>query len=176
MGLVLLRLAQTAAYIFSEAIQFDCLIRGGITIGPLYHSEGVVFGRGLVDAHQIESKLALYPRVVVAQKVISWLGGDPATMPDLIKRHDDGFFSLNYLRQTFDEISRGKSGENEPMESRQRWVAEMRDTCRREIIHLAQANNGRGHQNWSWFLSQFESFVSREDISRGIWGPVGLTC
>ena len=42
------------------------LIRGGITIGKLYHNatQGVVFGEALVEAYNLESKDAIYPRVI----------------------------------------------------------------------------------------------------------------
>ncbi len=41
-------------------------IRGGITAGQVYMDEDMVFGKGLLDAYETESKLALDPRVVLA--------------------------------------------------------------------------------------------------------------
>jgi len=51
-------------------------IRGGITAGQLYMDEDMVFGKGLLDAYEAESKLARDPRVVLA----------PAAM-DLVHHH-----------------------------------------------------------------------------------------
>src|SRR5215469_10801131 len=44
LGLPFLMFAQQIAGIFYRAIQFGCLIRGGIAKGAFYHSEGVVVG------------------------------------------------------------------------------------------------------------------------------------
>jgi hypothetical protein len=41
-------------------------IRGGITAGRLYMDEDMVFGKGLLDAYEAESKLARDPRIVLA--------------------------------------------------------------------------------------------------------------
>jgi hypothetical protein len=35
-----------------DALQMGCLLRGGVTIGPLFHENGVVFGSGLVRAYR----------------------------------------------------------------------------------------------------------------------------
>jgi hypothetical protein len=41
-------------------------VRGGITVGPLYMDEDMVYGKGLLDAYDAECKLARDPRVVLA--------------------------------------------------------------------------------------------------------------
>ena len=53
-----------------EAMSFECLrfgyfIRGGISKGPLYHDDQIVFGDALVQAHYLESQIARYPRVII---------------------------------------------------------------------------------------------------------------
>ena len=53
-----------------EALGVGCLLRGGVTIGPLFHENGVVFGGGLVQAYRMESDGARYPRIIVSQSVI----------------------------------------------------------------------------------------------------------
>ena len=45
------------------------LIRGGVTIGQISHSENTCFGPALVRAYQLESQFAFYPRVVLDPKV-----------------------------------------------------------------------------------------------------------
>lgn len=55
--------------IANKAIPEGFLLRGGITIGNLYHNQGVVFGEGLIDAYNLESKIAFYPRIIIAEKL-----------------------------------------------------------------------------------------------------------
>jgi hypothetical protein len=65
-GPIVIRLAEDVAWIFSRAIKFGCLVRGGIAFAPLHHKDGVVFGRALVEAHELESKFAGRPRIIVS--------------------------------------------------------------------------------------------------------------
>lgn len=59
------------SYIGSVLIEKGILFRGGITIGELYHnSQGTVFGQGLIDAYQLESKSAKYPRIILSDSLI----------------------------------------------------------------------------------------------------------
>jgi len=40
-------------------------IRGGVTIGEVIHNDKVVFGPGLNRAYELETRVALYPRIVL---------------------------------------------------------------------------------------------------------------
>jgi hypothetical protein len=44
-------------------------LRGGITIGPLVHNEVFVFGPALNRAHELESKIAKYPRILIDRDI-----------------------------------------------------------------------------------------------------------
>ena len=57
--------------IAAAALRLGFLIRGGATIGKLYHSQGVVFGEAMIEAYEIESRVAVYPRVVVSPRITS---------------------------------------------------------------------------------------------------------
>lgn len=45
------------------------LCRGGISLGPTYHKDGILFGLGMNRAYQLESEVARYPRIVLADQV-----------------------------------------------------------------------------------------------------------
>src|SRR5690606_5895550 len=47
--------------------EYKLLIRGGITIGKLIHEDnGPIFGSAMNEAYYLESKLAIYPRIIVS--------------------------------------------------------------------------------------------------------------
>src|SRR5262249_8589289 len=45
------------------------LIRGGIAKGPLYHDDSIVFGPALIEAYQLETGVAKFPRVILSRDV-----------------------------------------------------------------------------------------------------------
>jgi hypothetical protein len=60
------RIAGYAAYLTLELLARGFLVRGGLSTGDLYHRDGTVFGPALIDAYQLESKVALFPRLAVS--------------------------------------------------------------------------------------------------------------
>lgn len=46
------------------------LLREGITVGDLYYRSGVVYGPAMNEAYKLESKNAIYPRVVVDENTL----------------------------------------------------------------------------------------------------------
>ena len=51
--LIILQFNDLLTKIAGAALRIGFLVRGGATIGKLYHAQGVVFGEALVDAYQI---------------------------------------------------------------------------------------------------------------------------
>lgn len=59
------------SYIGALLMEKGILLRGGMTIGNIIHSgNGTVFGQGLIDAYQLESKSAIYPRIILSDVLI----------------------------------------------------------------------------------------------------------
>lgn len=52
------------------ALQRKLLLRGGLTIGDLYVDDVLVWGKGLLRAYELESNVAIYPRIIVDSCVI----------------------------------------------------------------------------------------------------------
>lgn len=71
---ILSTLIANISYIGSYIIQKGILFRGAITIGNIIHQDnGIILGQGFIDAYNLESKLATFPRIVVSDKLISEL-------------------------------------------------------------------------------------------------------
>lgn len=93
-----------------ELIKHDIVLRGGITSGHIYFDGTTVFGPALVRAYELESKAALYPRVVVdpitlnAMKTDKRLGyyhhtrdTDRRYLRNLLRRGENGRWFVDYL-------------------------------------------------------------------------------
>ena len=85
---------------FEAFFQFDFPLRGGITFGELYIDDSLVWGTGLIDAYKIENELAIYPRVIVDNKVIDAFANCKQIglhIEGEIKRDFDGYWFVDYL-------------------------------------------------------------------------------
>ena len=76
--------------IFNNALYHGYLLRGAITEGPFYKDENNIFvyGRALIDAVEMEEKLAIYPRVIVQKSI-------QETLPQYFQECADGCYVLN---------------------------------------------------------------------------------
>lgn len=70
------------------------LLRGGITVGQVFDNYGLLYGPGVVEAYILESKSALFPRVVVDKKVLA--SHDIWKEVPLLQDYDQHIF-LDYL-------------------------------------------------------------------------------
>lgn len=98
-------LENVSEYQFNLSLE-GLFVRGGISVGDFYINEDIVFGPALLDAHNTESNLACYPRIVLddktvnkLQKYIKYYECDPQRNKILID--SDGQWFLNYLNTIF---------------------------------------------------------------------------
>jgi hypothetical protein len=63
---------ETVSAFSQELLRRGALVRGGIVTASTYHREGVSFGRGIIDAWQVEQSAARVPRIVVAPDLAAY--------------------------------------------------------------------------------------------------------
>jgi hypothetical protein len=68
-GMVREHMQNITAQVVMAALDVGLLVRGGLSRGRLYHDGRVVVGEAMVDAYCLEKKVALYPRVVVSERI-----------------------------------------------------------------------------------------------------------
>jgi hypothetical protein len=90
-----------------DMMQKGILMRGGITVGELCHNDNIVYGPAMVEAYDLETKVAIYPRVVISEKVFETAKQYPQNSPEedmewidgLRKQDWDGQWYVDFLRQ-----------------------------------------------------------------------------
>ena len=100
----------TAYYIINEILWDGFLVRGAITIGDLYHDEHVVFGPALNQAYNLESKVSIYPRVIITnedfelglQNFLHDIDEDKKFLSRVTAKDVDGFIFINNLSNKHD--------------------------------------------------------------------------
>lgn len=103
-----------------ELVEMGFLLRGGISVGKLIHDEDLVFGPALVRAYELESKVAINPRVVVGSEVLGYARKFPAEHHDpheeanyvgkFLKRDSDNQQAIDYV--SWSGVVEALGGEN----------------------------------------------------------------
>lgn len=166
---VLFNFNQLLTRIASAALSIGFLIRGGATIGKLYHAGGVIFGEALVEAYQIESRTSVYPRVVLSSKVYSresWMKGYVGTL----RKSEDGLYYFDYFSTLV--FSTASPGENWAKNMKE-WFAHVIELTANNLRDLE--DNGRLTElsKWAWFAHEFRSALER--VPTGTLKAMGLS-
>lgn len=89
---------ENALYIItSNLIEFGLLLRGGVSKGELYHSDGLVYGPALIDAYELESKFASTPRIILSKEFPSSWGHPELAIGSPWILSPDGYLFFNFL-------------------------------------------------------------------------------
>lgn len=83
------------------------LVRGGVTVGKLYHSKRHVVGPAMNEAYRLESKVAKYPRVLIDPKVLEVARAarrsehspedEAGYVSDFMTKDTDGHYFFDYV-------------------------------------------------------------------------------
>jgi len=97
-------------YIQVNLVNRGILVRGSLTLGDHCQKGGLVFGPGLAEAHNMESKIARYPRIIVSNNAMRALKEAPVLrgegnsfkeemsyLKSFLRKDEDGVWFLNYL-------------------------------------------------------------------------------
>ncbi len=89
----------------SNLLQKGVLLRGGISEGDFYGDEEIMFGKGLVNAYNLEG-IAEYPRIIISPDVVhaydALVGtSTPIYITDMIVLAEDDLYYINYLMCIF---------------------------------------------------------------------------
>lgn len=149
-----------------QALIYDgVLIRGGITIGDLYHDGEIVYGPAMNEAYRLESQYADQPRIIISRQHL--LSGIRETVSSqnglmyevkyiegLVRQDKDGFYFLDILNQS-QEIS--DDGTDYYC-----WLW----TLRKIIVRGLQRNfqNRRVYGKYVWLKKYFNTVVTDEKL------------
>lgn len=59
-------------YICNDLLGIGIPVRGGVTVGQLIHNKQKCFGPAMIEAYLMESQKALFPRIIIDQKVLEY--------------------------------------------------------------------------------------------------------
>lgn len=98
----------------------EFLVRGALTVGSLLHTKQHLVGPAMVKAHELESQVAKYPRILIHEKVVKVAakarnrmhsGKEEAEyVKAFMTKDNDGLFYFDYI--SWDSVVRIVGGDN----------------------------------------------------------------
>lgn len=128
-----------------ELIEKGILLRGGIVQGKVIHTPEMILGPAMINAYDLESKSALYPRITIDPEIIhQHFSEDSLNVNDLktaIKIDFDNTFYIDYF----------KSSSNPSLEDEKRYYSNLRKLIRSGV---KRADIGL-RMKYLWMLNKF---------------------
>lgn len=124
-------------------------IRGGITYGDIFYNQDTIFGPAMIEAYDLESEKAIFPRLIVGQnfKEAFQKDFDSLAKAGFFRKDNEGLYFLNcfLLTKEKDEIE------------------EIRDSIERNIIDIRNIRK-REHvlEKYRWIVKEFNEAFSKE--------------
>jgi hypothetical protein len=120
----------TLIYIQSEIIHYGFFLRGAVAIDNHYEDDKVVFSPALIKAHELESTIAFYPRIILDKKLVDEIfntfdDADYKTWDAIVKLDADKQYFINYLTYV-DEIP--------DVEEQKRYLKDHKELVLNEIL------------------------------------------
>jgi len=137
------------AWLADEAMKQGFLIRGGATLGPLVHDNDIVLGEAMVEAYDLESRVAIYPRIAVSSRLYTRV--DSRWSISFFRKDSDGITHFNYFRYMLLR--------EQDLEVLRRWVREVLSKCVENIAKFEAKREWNKLSKWAWFTKVFEREV-----------------
>ncbi len=161
-------------YLQDKLWEDDLCLRGAVVKGKMYwpkHRENIVLGPAMIKAHGLESKVAIYPRIIVSQelyeyieseKIRTWSENGDTPLSDFIKKDKDGVYFFDILnphikRKKREHIKRNKES------FIIRWDADDENNYEHVISYVNKAienginsENEEVRQKYEWLRSYLE--------------------
>jgi hypothetical protein len=132
-------------------LKHGVIFRGGITYGKIHHDNELVFGPGMIQAYDLESKIASVPRIIIDKAALDLTNEDGKTIKDypgqfVFKIEETGYSYVDYIVDVYPYamdrtsyyvklkgiILKGLECEDEKVKAKYQWM--------KEQYNLAKAN------------------------------------
>jgi len=148
------------------------LCRGAVSIGKFIHTENYLFGPALVEAYTLESKAAMYPRVILDRSVIeasaiaksshhSSLEEEEYVL-SLLEQDSDGMYYIDYFFKAQSEL-------DDPEYDFPEYINNLSEIIRKGLMGSSHHSKADLRVKYSWMRERYNRMVeivtNKEKIS-----------
>lgn len=145
------------------------LVRGGISYGKLFHKKNIVFGPAMITAYELESKIAIYPRVIFDKELVDTLikNGDTALKSLLMnnveseffwKEDFDGKYYLNFLK--------GSEYYMDKNDFYNHFLRKLREFI---VTALKNRSSQTVRTKYGWLRTKFNEFIDNAETNNNLF-------
>ncbi|HIC7646034.1 TPA: hypothetical protein ACW7KW_003726 [Serratia liquefaciens] len=149
------------------------LCRGAVSIGKFIHTDNYLFGPALVEAYMLESKAAMYPRVILDHTVIEAgaqnrnenhnLSEEQEYVQSLLEQDSDGMFYIDYFFKAQIDL-------DDPKYDFPDYIDNLADIIRKGLMGSSHHSKADIRVKYSWMRERFNKMVdivtSKEALKR----------
>ncbi|EHH2484536.1 hypothetical protein J7X22_004645 [Vibrio parahaemolyticus] len=140
----------------------NILCRGAISIGKFIHTSKYLFGPALVEAYTLESKAALYPRVILDRAVIE-AGIEHSSMSNnssfdtnlinsLLKQDSDGMYYIDYFYGAQSEL-------NDPEYDFPNYISNLGQIIRKGLMSASHHSKADIRVKYLWMRERYNDMI-----------------
>ena len=151
-------------WLIMRLVDLGMLCRGAISLGKFIHTEEYLFGPALVEAYILESKAAVYPRVILDNTVIDAAGkhrnpGHSVTteknyVRSLLEQDSDGMFYIDYFHKAYQEL-------DEPHYDFPQYIHNIAEIIRKGLMGSTHPSKADIKVKYSWMRERYNTMVDR---------------
>lgn len=143
----------TIVHLQAQMLRLGILLRGGISAGRSVHKDGLLYGEGVLAAYHLESKVAVYPRIVLDSELLGHVPLGFRTA--FLKQDTDNLWFI-------DPFSVGiPSGNDEALleDGYDPHEESLKELALKIDSELAELNDPRKVEKWKWLKIQHEAAI-----------------
>ncbi|WP_273150778.1 hypothetical protein [Methylophaga thiooxydans] len=150
-------------WLIMRLISRKILCRGAVSLGKFIHTDNYLFGPALVEAYTLESKAAMYPRVILDHTVIEAGANNDSLehsfnqqqqyVESLLEQDSDGMFYIDYFFKAQSEL-------NDPEYDFPEYIENLADVIRKGLMGSSHHSKADVRVKYSWMRERFNKMVS----------------
>jgi hypothetical protein len=150
-------------WLIMRMLWFGVLCRGAVAIGRFIHNDEYLFGPALVEAYLLESKAALYPRIILDRSVVDAGANNTAVhhtakmereyVESLLEQDSDGMYYIDYFFRAQSEL-------DDPEYDFPQYINNLGNIIRKGLMASSHPSKADLKIKYSWMRERYNRMVS----------------
>ena len=134
------------------------LTRGGIAVGKLIHTNKHIFGPALVEAYNLESKIARFPRIILHPDVLGVAKYFPSShnsstdelesVHTCLSKDDDGYYYIDYIGKVVSELDDNNYG-----------LIDYLNGLKKTILKSMKSDDSNINDKIDWLRKKYNNYI-----------------